>query len=181
VRAKAQAMAAEMKKAGIRVSIDDDETKGPGFKFAEYELRGVCLRMEMGPKDLEKNQVVIARRDAKPAAPGEKPPKEFVQVESAVARCNELLETMQKELFQRAKDFRTANTFEVNTVEELKAKADDGFLLTHWDGTPETEKRFKDEFGLTTRNRPFDLKQEPGKCVLTGAPSTGRIVLCKAY
>ena len=80
-----------------------------------------------------------------------------------------------------AKDFRAANTFEVNTVEELKAKADDGFLLAHWDGTPETEKRFKDEFGLTTRNRPFDLKQEPGKCVLTGNPSPGRIVFSKAY
>ena len=69
----------------------------------------------------------------------------------------------------------------MNTLEELKAKADEGFLLAHWDGTPETEKRFKDEFGVTTRNRPFDLKQEPGKCVLTGNPSTGRIVFAKAY
>ncbi|MFT3706422.1 MAG: proline--tRNA ligase [Archangium sp.] len=181
VKAKAEAMAADLKKAGIRVLIDDDETKGPGFKYAEYELRGACLRVEMGPKDLAQNQVVIARRDAKPAAPGERAPKDFVAVDAAVAHCSKALEDMQASLFKRALDFQKANTFEVNTVEELKAKADDGFLLTHWDGTPETEKRFKDEFGLTTRNRPFNLKQEPGKCVLTGNASPGRIVLCKAY
>ncbi len=173
VREKAHAMAADLKKAGVRVLVDDDETKGPGFKYAEYELRGACLRVDMGPKDLAKNEVTLARRDTRS--------KETIQVESTVARCHELLEQMQKDLFEKAKAFRAANTHEVNTVEELKAKADDGFLLMHWDGTPETEKRFKEEFGVTTRNRPFDLKQEPGKCVLTGNPSTGRIVFAKAY
>ena len=102
-------------------------------------------------------------------------------LDQAVTRVNEMLESMQKDLFDRAKAFRAAHTFEVNSAEELKAKADDGFLLAHWDGTPETEARMKEEFGLTTRNRPFDLKQEPGKCVLTGKPSPGRIVLAKAY
>jgi prolyl-tRNA synthetase len=173
VREKAHAIAADLKKNGVRVLVDDDETKGPGFKYAEYELRGACLRVDMGPKDLAKNEVMLTRRDTKT--------KESIQVESTVAKCNELLELMQKDLFNKAKDFRAANTHEVNTVEELKAKADEGFLLMHWDGTPETEKRFKDEFGVTTRNRPFDLKQEPGKCVLTGNPSTGRIVFAKAY
>jgi prolyl-tRNA synthetase len=173
VRAKAQALAAEMKKAGIRVQVDDDETKGPGFKYAEYELRGACVRVDLGPKDLEKSQAMLKRRDVAE--------KLTVGLDAVAGKVGELLEQMQKDLFDKAKAFKAANTFEVNTVDELKAKADDGFLLAHWDGTPETEKRIKDEFGLTTRNRPFDLKQEPGKCVLTGNPSPGRIVFSKAY
>lgn len=173
VKEKAFALAADMKKQGLRVIVDDDETKGPGFKYAEYELRGVCVRVEMGPKDLAQNQVTLARRDTKE--------KFAVPLEAATGKASELLESMQKDLFAKAKAMRDANTFEVNSYEEMKAKADQGFLLAHWDGTPETEARIKDELGLTTRNRPFDLKQEPGKCVLTGAPSTGRIVFAKAY
>ena len=171
VREKAHALAAEAKKQGLRVIVDDDETKGPGFKYAEYELRGVCLRAELGPKDLAQNQAVLARRDNKA--------KETVSIDAVVSRAGQLLEEMQSALYATAKQRMTDNTFEVNSVDELKSK--DGFLLAHWDGTPETEARFKDEFGLTTRNRPFDLKQEPGKCILTGAPSTGRIVLARAY
>lgn len=171
VREKAHALAAEAKKLGIRVLVDDDETKGPGFKYAEYELRGVCLRAELGPKDLAQNQAVLARRDNKA--------KETLSIDAVISRAGQLLEEMQKALYDCAKQRMTDNTFEVNSVEELKTK--DGFLLAHWDGTPETEKRFKEEFGLTTRNRPFDLKQEPGKCLLTGNDSPGRIVLAKAY
>jgi prolyl-tRNA synthetase len=173
VKAKAMALQADMKKAGLSVIVDDDDSKSPGFKYAEYELRGVCLRAELGPKDLEKNQVMLARRDVRG--------KEPVGLELAVTRAKEILDTMQKDLFIKAKAFKEAHTFEVNSLEEMKAKADDGFLLAHWDGTPETEKRIKDELGLTTRNRPFDLKQEPGKCVMTGEPSSGRIVFSKAY
>jgi prolyl-tRNA synthetase len=173
VREKAFALAADMKKAGIRVHVDDDDTKGPGFKYAEYELRGVCVRAELGPKDLEKNQVMLVRRDVKEKTP--------VAIDTAVATVGEMLEQMQKNLLAKATALKNANTFEVNTVEELAAKAGSGFLLAHWDGTPETEKRIKDEYGLTTRNRPFDLKQEPGKCIITGNPSVGRIVFAKAY
>ena len=173
VKAKAQALAAELKKNGVRVQIDDDETKGPGFKYAEYELRGACVRLDLGPKDLAANQIVLKRRD--------KADKLTLPIDGVVAKVSEELEQMQKDLFKKAKDFMTANTFEVNSAEELKAKAEDGFLLAHWDGTPETERRIKDEFGLTTRNRPFGLKQEPGKCVVTGNPSSGRIVFAKAY
>jgi prolyl-tRNA synthetase len=173
VKAKAFALADDMKKAGLRVIVDDDESKGPGFKYAEYELRGVCLRVELGPKDLEKNQCMMVRRDNREKAP--------VQLESAVAQASQMLEQMQKDLFTRAKAFREANTFEVNSYDEMKAKADAGFLLAHWDGTPETEARIKEETGLTTRNRPFDLKQEPGTCVVTGKPSTGRIVFSRSY
>ena len=170
---RAQALAADLKKNGVRVLVDDDDTKGPGFKYAEYELRGACLRVDIGPKDLEQNQAMLTRRDTRT--------KDAIGLDAVVARVGELLEEMQKALFTKAKDFKNANTFEVNSAEELKAKADDGFLLAHWDGTPETEKRIKEEFGLTTRNRPFDLKQEPGKCVLTGNPSPGRIVFSRAY
>ena len=173
VKEKAQALSAELKKAGLSVIVDDDESKGPGFKYAEYELRGVCLRMELGPKDLEKNQCVLVRRDNRQ--------KEFVQLESAVAKAREMLDGMQKDLFAKAKAFREAHTFEVNSYDEMKAKAEDGFLLAHWDGSAETEAQIKKETGLTTRNRPFDLKQEPGVCPVTGKPSTGRIVFSKAY
>ncbi len=173
VREKAHALAAELKKAGVRVLVDDDETKGPGFKYAEYELRGACTRVDIGPKDLAENKAMLTRRDTRT--------KEAIGIDALVAKVSEQLEAMQKDLFTKAKDFRVAHTFEVNSAEELKAKADDGFLLAHWDGTPETEKRIKDELGVTTRNRPFDLKQEPGKCVLTGNPSVGRIVFAKAY
>jgi prolyl-tRNA synthetase len=173
VREKAHAIAAEAKKAGIRVLVDDDESKGPGFKYAEYELRGVCVRAELGPKDLAQNQVTLVRRDVKE--------KVAVNIEAAVAKVGEMLEGMQNDLLARAIAHKEANTFEVNTVEELKEKAGKGFLLAHWDGTPETEARIKEEFGLTTRNRPFDLKQEPGKCILTGNPSAGRIVFATAY
>jgi prolyl-tRNA synthetase len=173
VKAKAVALAADMKAQGLRVLVDDDESKGPGFKYAEYELRGVCVRVEMGPRDLEKNLVTLARRDTREKAP--------VPLEGAVAAAGAMLEAMQKDLLAKARALREANTFEVNSWQELKDKADDGFLLAHWDGTPETEARIKAETGLTTRNRPFDLKQEPGTCVVTGAPSTGRILFSKAY
>ena len=173
VKAKAVALAADMKKKGLRVKVDDDDSKGPGFKYYEYELQGVCMRLELGPKDLAKDQCVLVRRDDKQ--------KVFVPLAEAVEKSAAMLEQMQKDLFTKAKAFRDTHTFEVNSYEEMKAKADDGFLLAHWDGSPETEKRIKEETGLTTRNRPFDLKQEPGKCVLTGKDSPGRIVFSKAY
>ena len=155
------------------MKVDDDDSKGPGFKYYEYELQGVCMRLELGPKDLAKDQCVLVRRDDKQ--------KVFVPLAEAVEKSAAMLEQMQKDLFTKAKAFRDTHTFEVNSYEEMKAKADDGFLLAHWDGSPETEKRIKEETGLTTRNRPFDLKQEPGKCVLTGKDSPGRIVFSKAY
>jgi prolyl-tRNA synthetase len=173
VKVKAEALAADLKRAGLRVLVDDDESKSPGFKYAEYELLGVCLRVELGPKDLEKGQCVLVRRDTRE--------KVFEPLDSAVKKASELLDAMQRSLFQKAKAMRDAHTFEVNSYDELKARADDGFLLAHWDGTPETEARIKEETGLTTRNRPFDLKQEPGKCVVTGKDSPGRIVFAKAY
>jgi prolyl-tRNA synthetase len=173
VKARAEGLAADLKRAGFGVLVDDDDSKSPGWKYAEYELRGVCLRIELGPKDLEKGQCVLVRRDTRV--------KEPVALEAAVERVRTSLDQMQGDLFQKARAFRDAHTFEVNSYDELKAKADDGFLLAHWDGTAATEARIKEETGLTTRNRPFGLKQEPGKCVATGQPSPGRIVFSRAY
>ena len=173
VLAKAEALAADLRAKHLSVMVDDDETKSPGFKFNEHELTGTCLRVELGPKDLAKEQCVMVRRDVKG--------KNFVPLAEAVSTATGLLEQMQKDLLQRARDFRAANTHEVNSYEELKARADDGYLLAHWNLSPEVEAKIKEETGLTTRNRPFDLPQEPGKCVVTGEDSPGRIVFAKAY
>ncbi|RKH09921.1 proline--tRNA ligase [Corallococcus praedator] len=170
---KAHALGADLRKAGLGVVVDDDDSKGPGFKYNEHELIGTCVRIEIGPKDLAKNSCVMVRRDLKQ--------KEFVPLDEAVAKAQAMLDQMQKDLFQKAKAFRDANTHEVNSLEELKARADDGFLLAHWNGDAKVEARIKEETGLTTRCRPFNLKQEPGKCVMTGEPSPGRIVFAKAY
>lgn len=177
VRERADALAADMKKAGMRVMVDDDESKGPGFKYYEYELQGVCLRVELGPKDLEKNQCVMVRRDES----ADRTKKKFVPLADAVSTATAQLDDMQKSLFQKAKAFREANTVEVNSYDEMKAKADAGFLLAHWNGDAKIEARIKEETGLTTRCRPLGLKQEPGKCIVTGEPSVGRIVFAKAY
>ena len=130
--------------------------------------------MDLGPKDLAKDQCMLVRRD-------DIKNKLSVPLGECVAKCQSMLEEMQAAMFNKAKAFREANTFEVNTYDELKARANDGFLLAHWNGDPKIEKQIKDETKLTTRNRPFSLKQEPGKCVVTGEPSVGRIVFSMAY
>ncbi len=172
--ARAVQIAAELKKAGVRVKIDNDEAKAMGAKFYEYEMQGVCVRMDLGPKDLAKEQCVLVRRD-------DIKNKLSVPLAECVAKCQSMLEQMQSAMFNKAKEFRDANTFEVNSYDELKARANDGFLLAHWNGDPKVEQRIKEETKLTTRNRPFALKQEPGKCIVTGEPSVGRIVFSLAY
>ncbi|MBI3185366.1 MAG: proline--tRNA ligase [Myxococcales bacterium] len=170
---RAQALAADLRRVGLGVSVDDDESKSPGFKYFEYELQGVCLRVELGPKDLAKEQCVMVRRDTRV--------KEFAPLSGAVARAQALLESMQKDLFARAKQFRDEHTFEVNTYDELKARADDGFMLAHWCEKPSCEAKVKEDTSATTRCRPFALEQVPGKCVVCGEPSPGRMVVAKAY
>ena len=171
---KAHGLAAELKRLGHSVHVDDDESKGPGPKYFQYELEGVCARIDIGPKDLAKGECVIVRRDTRT--------KQSVALDQAVDYTRTLLENMQRDMFTRAKDFRTAHTFEVGSFDELKAKADDGFLLAHWCESAECEKRIKDDSGgVTTRNRPFDLKQAPGKCVVCAKDSPGQMVFSKAY
>ena len=174
VKAKAEALAADLRRGGLSVKVDDDESKGAGFKYFEYELQGVCTRVEIGPKDLAKEQCVVVRRDTRE--------KEFVPLSNAVARVQSLLEQMQTDMFAKAKAFMTAHSFEVNSLDELKAKADDGFLHAHWCEDAKCEAQIKDVTGgVTSRNRPFDLKQEPGTCVSCGKDSPGRMVWSKAY
>jgi prolyl-tRNA synthetase len=173
VMEKVTGIAADLRKAGLSVIVDDDETKGPGWKYAEHELAGVCVRVELGPKDLEKGTCVVARRDTRT--------KDFVPLDQVVARVQATLDTMQKELFQKARDFREANTFEVNSYEEMTKRAEDGFMLAHWCEDPKCEAKAKQDLAVTTRNRPFNLKQEPGACAICGQPSKGRIVFSKAY
>jgi len=107
--------------------------------------------------------------------------KHSVPLTEAIAQISGMLELMQASMFNKAKAFREANTFEVNTYEEMKSRAGDGFLLAHWNGDPKVEAQIKEETKLTTRNRPFSLKQEPGKCIVTGEPSVGRIVFSLSY
>ena len=174
VIAKAQAVAEDLRKAGLSVIVDDDESKGPGFKYFEYELAGVCLRMELGPKDLAKGACVLVRRDDRS--------KESVPLDQAVSVARAKLDDMQKSLFERAKAFRDANTFGVSSLEEMKKRADDGFLVAQWCLSPACEARIKEETGgVTSRNRPFNLKQGSGKCVVCGSDSPGAWVWSKAY
>ncbi len=173
VMEKLAPLATTLKGRGLSVLVDDDDSKSPGYKYNEHELTGACLRIELGPKDLVEGQCVIARRDTREKLP--------VPIDQAAERAEALLETMQKEMFARAKAFRQANTFEVNAYEELKAKADDGFLLAQWCERPACEAKIKQDTNATTRCRPFDLRQEPGKCICCGERSSGRIVFSKAY
>jgi prolyl-tRNA synthetase len=159
--------------------VDDRDQYQPGFKFNEWELKGVPVRVELGPKDIAKGACVLARRDL----PG-KEAKEFgVPLEKAAARIGELLQAMQTALFEKAKKYRDANTCEVNTYDEFKKQIEEpgGFLWAHWDGTRETEDRIAAETKATIRCIPFTRKPEPGKCIVTGQPSAGRVVFAKAY
>ncbi len=156
VTAKAHAVAEDLRRAGLSVIVDDDESKGPGFKYFEYELAGVCLRMELGPKDLAKDACVLVRRDDRT--------KETVPLEQAVSVAKAKLDAMQKALFEKARAFRDANTFAVASMEEMKARADDGFLLAQWCESNACEARVKEETGgVTSRNRPFDSEARAGE------------------
>jgi prolyl-tRNA synthetase len=163
----------------LAVRVDDRDQYQPGFKFNEWELRGVPVRVELGPKDLAKNACVLARRDL----PGKESKEMGVPLAAAPERIVTLLKQMQKDLLERARRFRDANSFEVNSWDEFKQKIEEpgGFLWAHWDGTRETEDRIAAETKATIRCIPFDRKQEAGKCVLTGKPSEGRVVFAKAY
>jgi prolyl-tRNA synthetase len=163
----------------VAVKVDDREQYQPGFKFNEWELKGVPVRVELGPKDIAKGACVLARRDL----PG-KEAKEFgVPLTGAAKRIGELLQTMQKDLFDRAKKFRTANMHHVETYDEFKKvlETQEGFLWAHWDGTRETENKIQQETIATIRCIPFDRSKEEGKCMVTGKPSAGRVVFAKAY
>lgn len=163
----------------ISVKVDDRDHYQPGYKFNEWELKGVPIRVELGPKDLEKNACVLARRDL----PGKEAKMFGVPLVEAPAKIASLLKEMQDALLQRARTFRDANIFPVDSYDEFKQKLEEpgGFFLAHWDGTRETEDRISAETKATIRCIPFDRPKEAGKCMVTGQPSAGRVVFAKAY
>ncbi len=160
---------------GLSVKYDNRDTHKPGFKFNEYELKGVPVRIAIGPKDVEKGTVEVARRDTKE--------KEFLSMIDLDEKIVHLLENIQNNIYQRALDFRDNNIHYANTWDEftdiLENKA--GFIAAHWDGTSETEVKIKELTKATIRCIPLDNKQEEGKCILTGNPSTQRVLFAKAY
>jgi prolyl-tRNA synthetase len=163
----------------LAVKVDDRDQFNPGFKFNEWELKGVPVRVELGPKDLANNACVLARRDL----PGKEAKQMGVPLNEAPARIVAMLKVMQTDLFERARKFREANTYQVNSYDEFKKQIEEpgGFLWAHWDGTRETEDRIAAETKATIRCIPFNRPKEEGKCMVTGKPSQGRVVFAKAY
>lgn len=165
----------KLKGLGISVKYDDRDTQRPGFKFAEYELKGVPVRVAIGGRDMENGTVEVARRDTKE--------KLTVMQDGLEIYIFNLLEEIQNNIYQKALNFRNDNITEVNSYEEFKEllETKGGFISAHWDGTSETEKRIKDETKATIRCIPLDNKQEDGVCMVTGNPSKERVLFARAY
>jgi prolyl-tRNA synthetase len=165
----------DLRKLGLSVKFDNRETHKPGFKFAEYEMKGVPVRIAIGPRDLEQGTVEVARRDTKE--------KKVMQVAEVATRIPALLDEIQQNLYNRALKFREEKTTRVDSYEEFKKVLDDkaGFVLAHWDGTAETEALIKEETKATIRCIPLDAAEENGVCVRTGKPSTRRVLFARAY
>ena len=168
-------LVAQFKKSRVSVKFDNRTTQKPGFKFAEWELKGVPVRIAIGPKDLENGTFEIARRDTLS--------KEVKSKEGIVTHIANLLEQIQSDLFNRALEYRNTHVTEVNTFEEFKDVLENktGFIAAHWDGTPDTEEKIKDLTRATIRCIPINRVEEEGKCVFSGAKSTGRVLFAKAY
>ena len=174
IKARINPLVKVLKKRGVSVKFDFADNQSPGFKFAEYELKGVPVRLAIGNRDMENGTIELARRDTR-----EKTSMPFEGIEDVIV---DTLEDIQKSIYKKAFDFRAANTFEVNSWDEFTAKIEDGgFLSAHWDGTSETEEKIKELTKATIRCIPLDAKVEAGKCILTGAPSSRRVIFARAY
>ena len=172
---KVKAIKAELEAAGVSVKYDDRDTHKPGWKFNEYELKGVPLRIAIGPRDLENGTVELARRDTLS--------KEVVGMGDLTAIVQSKLQEIQSNLFEKARSFREENTHKANTWDEFVDIIENkgGFVEAHWDGTPETEDKIKELTKATIRCIPNDAVEEEGKCILTGNPSSRRVLFAKAY
>ncbi|MDK2852318.1 MAG: prolyl-tRNA synthetase [Proteiniphilum sp.] len=163
-----------LKDLGISVRYDNADNKKPGWKFSEYELKGVPVRLAMGGRDLENNTVEVARRDTLT--------KETLSCDGIEQHIKALLEEIQENIYRKAADFRTSQTREVNSYEEFKVEIEKGgFLLCHWDGSPETEELIKNETKATIRCIPMEGDKSPGRCMVTGKPSPQRVIFARAY
>lgn len=165
----------DLRAKGVRVKFDKRDTHKPGWKFNEYELKGVPLRIAIGPKDLERGTVEMARRDTLT--------KEIVETTSVVARVGALLEEIQDNLFTKAINYRTTHTTKVSNYDEFKKVLNEkgGFISAHWDGTSETEEKIKKETKATIRCIPLDTDNEAGTCIVTGKVSARKVLFAKAY
>jgi prolyl-tRNA synthetase len=172
---KVHGIMASLKAAGISVKYDDSDNARPGWKFAEYEMKGVPVRIAIGPKDIENGVVEIARRDTKE--------KKSVSSEGLSAYVHSLLEEIQQNLYNKALAFRDASITEVNSWDEFKQVISEkgGFVAAHWDGTGETEDKIKEETKATIRCIPLNNKLETGTCVFSGKPSQQRVLFAQAY
>ncbi len=163
-----------LKAKGISVKYDDADNKRPGFKFADYELKGVPVRLVIGPKDLEENTAEVMRRDTLG--------KETVSLDGIVDYVTNLLEDIQNNIYTKARNFRDSHIFEANSYDEFKELIEKGgFVLAHWDGTTETEERVKEETKATIRCIPLDGDTTPGTCIFTGKPSERRVIFARNY
>ena len=174
IDAKVAGIVEKLRNRGIAVKYDNADNKRPGFKFADYELKGVPVRLAMGGRDLDNDTVELMRRDTLE--------KQTLPCEGIDAYVQDLLEEIQQNIYHKAIAFREAQTPEVNSYDEFKEEIEKGgFLLCHWDGTPETEEKIKEETKATIRCIPLDGDRTPGKCMVTGKPSAGRVIIARSY
>lgn len=174
INEKVAGIVKSLKALGISVKYDNSDNKKPGWKFSEYELKGVPVRIAMGARDMENNTVEIARRDTLT--------KETVSCDGIDLYIKNLLDDIQANIYNKALTYRTEKTITVETYDEFKEKIEDGvFILAHWDGTPETEEKVKNETKATIRCIPLEGDKTPGKCMVTGNPSAQRVIFARAY
>jgi prolyl-tRNA synthetase len=171
----ADGIISQLKQAGISVKYDNRDTHKPGWKFAEYEMKGVPVRIAIGPRDMENGSVEVARRDTKE--------KMVIQANGIDQKISHLLENIQDNIYKKAVDFRETATHKADSFEEFVDLLDNkgGFIHAHWDGTPETEQKIKELTKATIRCIPLGNKQESGSCILTGKPSSQRVIFARAY
>jgi prolyl-tRNA synthetase len=171
---KAQALAERLRNMGLSVKYDDADNRKPGWKFAEYELKGVPVRLAIGGRDLENGTVEVMRRDTLE--------KETLPMEGIEEHIKFLMGDIQQNIYKKAADFRASHIVKADTYEEFKEKIEEGvFILAHWDGTPETEERIKNETKATIRCIPLEGDKTPGRCMVTGKPSACRVLFARAY
>ena len=174
IREKLQPVIRELQAAGVSVKLDDSDNKRPGFKFADYELKGVPVRLAMGARDLENNTIELMRRD--------KLEKENVSFDNIAQHVTELLADIQNNLFEKARRYRDAHIYECDNYDEFKTKVKDGgFFLCHWDGTAETEAKIKEETQATIRCIPFGYEQTEGVDMVSGKPAKCRVIIARSY
>jgi prolyl-tRNA synthetase len=174
ISAKVNPIIDRLKALGVSVKYDDADNKRPGFKFADYEVKGVPVRLAIGARDIENGTVELMRRDTLE--------KETLPLEGIADRVKDLLEDIQNNIYKKAKDFRDSHIVKVDTYDEFKEQIEKGgFILAHWDGTTETEEKIKAETKATIRCIPLEGDKTPGVCMVTGKPSAQRVIFARSY